>query len=196
MLAVISAAAGAGAGAAAHAFCTRWPGPRRPRASLAALAAAGGLVGAALALGGPRGTDAIPGALMMALLVPIVATDIELRLIPDVLTLPGTALCLATAAAWGPGPLVAGSASLMAALAFAIPAALAPGSVGWGDAKLAALLGAALGREVLTALGVAVIVGGVIAGALVVRHGRAARRRTIAFAPPLAAGALAALLLG
>lgn len=193
---VASAVAGALVGVAGHAFASRWPAPRRTGIGPSALAAVAAGAMVALALAGPRGAAAAPAAVLVALLVPIVAVDLDLRLIPDLLTVPGIAVCLALGTVTGTGVVTVAAWALAAAAILGLPAATAPGSVGWGDVKLVGLMGAALADSVLMALGVGLVVGGVMAAALVVRHGRDARGRTLPFAPPLAAGSLLALLQG
>ena len=68
--------------------------------------------------------------------------------------------------------------------------------MGMGDVKLAALLGAVLGTSVIAALFIGVLAGGLFAAGVLVREGRAARRKTIAYGPFLAFGALLVLLVG
>ena len=65
-----------------------------------------------------------------------------------------------------------------------------------GDVKLALLLGAMLGRTVGVALMVGMVAALVPAAVLAARHGGAARRMTIPFAPFLALGGIVALFAG
>ncbi|HEY1358190.1 MAG TPA: hypothetical protein VGF21_07790, partial [Thermoleophilaceae bacterium] len=80
--------------------------------------------------------------------------------------------------------------------AFLLAAALIrPNGMGLGDVKLAGVIGVYLGAAVLEAMIVAFAAGSIVGLALIARHGWAARRRTIAFAPCLAVGAVVALAL-
>jgi leader peptidase (prepilin peptidase) / N-methyltransferase len=63
-----------------------------------------------------------------------------------------------------------------------------------GDVKLALLLGAALGSAVLPALCLGTIAAALAAAVLLIRDGREARGRAIAFGPYLAFGAIATIL--
>jgi leader peptidase (prepilin peptidase)/N-methyltransferase len=80
---------------------------------------------------------------------------------------------------------------------FLLAALLYPGGMGMGDVKLAAMLGLYLGRGVAPAVLVALI-GGVLAGALVIaRKGAAEGRKTaVPFGPFLALGGVVALFVG
>ncbi len=85
----------------------------------------------------------------------------------------------------------------LAAAGFLLAAALAyPGGMGMGDVKLALLMGVALGRVVPVALLVGMISAIVPSVVLFARHGRAARKMAIPFAPFLALGSLVALFAG
>ena len=80
---------------------------------------------------------------------------------------------------------------------FLFLAALAyPKGMGMGDVKLALLLGAMLGRTVPVALMVGMLAALVPAVVLFVRHGSAARKMGIPFAPFLALGGVVALFFG
>jgi prepilin signal peptidase PulO-like enzyme (type II secretory pathway) len=65
-----------------------------------------------------------------------------------------------------------------------------------GDVKLALLMGVALGRVVPVALLLGMLAAIVPSIVLFARHGRAARKMAIPFAPFLALGSLAALFAG
>jgi leader peptidase (prepilin peptidase)/N-methyltransferase len=79
----------------------------------------------------------------------------------------------------------------------AFVAALAyPAGMGMGDVKLALLLGAMLGRLVAVGLMVGMIAALVPSVFLLARHGSAARKMGIPFAPFLALGAIVALFAG
>jgi leader peptidase (prepilin peptidase) / N-methyltransferase len=68
--------------------------------------------------------------------------------------------------------------------------------MGMGDVKLALLLGAMLGRTVPVGLMVGMVAALVPSVVLLARHGSAARKMGIPFAPFLAVGALVALFAG
>jgi leader peptidase (prepilin peptidase)/N-methyltransferase len=68
--------------------------------------------------------------------------------------------------------------------------------MGMGDVKLALLLGAMLGRTVPVGLMVGMVAALVPSVVLLARHGSAARKMGIPFAPFLAFGALVALFAG
>ena len=65
-----------------------------------------------------------------------------------------------------------------------------------GDVKLALLMGAALGKYVAVALMLGMIAALVPGLYLLVRHGQAARKMAIPFAPFLALGSIVALFWG
>jgi len=159
-------------------------------------AASGALAAGAVLTFGP-GPEGLAAALLGVALVPVVAVDLEHRLIPDVVVLPAAALALAAAVAadpqgwWQPVAAAAGAAGFLFLLWLVYP-----GGMGLGDVKLALLLGAVLGVAVIPALAVAFLAGSLLGIALMLRHGRAARRMAIPFGPFLAAGALIALWWG
>ena len=89
------------------------------------------------------------------------------------------------------------SADAFVASFFLFLAALAyPKGMGMGDVKLALLLGAMLGRLVGVGLMLGMIAALVPSVYLLARHGSAARKMGIPFAPFLAVGALIALFAG
>ena len=128
-------------------------------------------------------------------LVAISAIDIEHRIVPDRIVLPATAIVLVAQVVRDPSiewPLAAFLASL-----FLFVAAVAyPAGMGMGDVKLALLMGAMLGRVVPVALLLGLVLGVVPSAYLLVRHGRAARKMGIPFAPFLALGSVIALFAG
>ena len=89
-------------------------------------------------------------------------------------------------------PLAAFGASLflfLAVLAY-------PAGMGMGDVKLALLMGAALGKLVTVALMVGMFSALVPGLYLLARHGQAARKMAIPFAPFLAFGSIVTLFAG
>ena len=128
-------------------------------------------------------------------LVAISAVDLEHRIVPDRIVLPATALVLVAQTVREPSLewlLCALGASLflfLAVLAY-------PAGMGMGDVKLALLMGAALGKLVSVALMLGMVAALVPGLYLLVRHGQAARKMAIPFAPFLALGSIVALFAG
>jgi leader peptidase (prepilin peptidase)/N-methyltransferase len=139
--------------------------------------------------------EALVASFFCALLVAVSATDLEHRIIPNKLVVPGAAIVLAAQTALHPSPQWALAA--LGASGFLLVAALAyPGGMGMGDVKLALLMGAMLGKAVPIALmlGMAfALVPGIV---LIARHGSAARKMGIPFGPFLALGSVVALFWG
>jgi len=157
------------------------------------LATAGLVAGCFVAFG--LSGKAFVASFFCAVLVVLSAIDLRHRIVPNRLVLPAflavlvaqTALTLSPE--WALGALGASGFLFVAALAY-------PAGMGMGDVKLALLLGAMLGRLVAVGLMlgmVAAMVPGVI---LLARHGSAARKMGIPFAPFLALGAIVALFAG
>jgi leader peptidase (prepilin peptidase)/N-methyltransferase len=130
-----------------------------------------------------------------ATLVVVSATDLSHRIVPNVVVLPATAVVLVAMTALEPSPEWLFGA--LGASLFLFAAALAyPAGMGMGDVKLALLLGAMVGRYVPVALMVGMVAALVPSAVLFARHGSAARKMAIPFAPFLAFGGLVALFLG
>jgi leader peptidase (prepilin peptidase)/N-methyltransferase len=138
---------------------------------------------------------AFVAAFFCAVLVAISATDLSHRIVPNVIVLPAAALVLVAmtvlepSAEWALGAFGASFFLFLAALAY-------PKGMGMGDVKLALLLGAMLGRTVPVGLMVGMLAALLPAFVLLARHGGAARKMAIPFAPFLAFGALVALFFG
>jgi leader peptidase (prepilin peptidase) / N-methyltransferase len=152
------------------------------------------LIAACLVAFGPT-LEAAVAALVCAVLVTITATDVEHRIIPNRVVVPGALVVLVAQTALHPGP-----EWLLAALAasfFLFAAFLAyPSGMGMGDVKLAFFLGAALGRTVGVALMIGMLAALVPSLGLLIRHGSAARKMYIPFGPFLALGGVIALFAG
>ena len=93
----------------------------------------------------------LSGALVVA-----VVTDLKSRRIPNLLTFPAMALCLALRLYWeGLGDLTSGFLSGLAGLGAAVGwfgvFALSKNGMGWGDVKLAGVMGAAFGMPLTLA---------------------------------------------
>jgi leader peptidase (prepilin peptidase)/N-methyltransferase len=128
-------------------------------------------------------------------LVVVTRTDLEHRLIPNRVVLPAAVIVLVArtlddpSVAWVLGALGAGVVLFLIVLAY-------PKGMGMGDVKLAAFLGAGLGASVVVALFIGFLAAFVPAAALLVRHGRAARKQAIPLGPFLALGGVVALFAG
>jgi leader peptidase (prepilin peptidase) / N-methyltransferase len=130
-----------------------------------------------------------------AVLVVLSAIDIDTRTVPNRIVLPAAVIVLAAQTAVHPS--VEWLAAGLGASLFLLLAALAyPRGMGMGDVKLALLLGFMVGRTVPIALFAGMVAALVPAGVLFVRHGSAARKMAIPFAPFLALGGILALFAG
>jgi leader peptidase (prepilin peptidase)/N-methyltransferase len=165
-------------------------------------------VGALTALAAARygvSLETAKATALATLLAALTVTDLELRILPDRLTLTGAALGIAFALAGScrlpiaacavrTAPYLLASAGAFAL--FALIAAAARGGMGGGDAKMAAMIGAFLGwPKTGSALLVAFLVGGTVA-VLLVALGIKTRKDLIPFGPFLALGAAVAMLWG
>jgi leader peptidase (prepilin peptidase)/N-methyltransferase len=149
---------------------------------------------------------ALPAYLVLAAgLVAVSAVDLERFLVPNRILLAtlaaGVPLLLLADLLDGTGHDVA-MAAAGGALAFALLLVInlvVPKGMGMGDVKLAGVLGLWLGSldlgHVFLGLFLGFLLGSVVGGLLIVL-GRRGRRDHIPFAPFLAAGALAAILVG
>jgi len=207
-LAILLALAGGAWGLAADRIAVRWPAHdeehpagRRPGWRTVVTVALG-----AVALGAVpvRFPDPVPLALFGAYVVALtllLATDLDQRLLPDVITLPAIPIALVVALA-GLNPLVPPSAvPLAAVLAIAIPGLLAlvaipfgAGAIGMGDLKLLVSVGLMAGGYRLI---VGVVYGCLLAGVVIIvllALRRITLRSFIPFGPFLIIGAYWALL--
>jgi leader peptidase (prepilin peptidase)/N-methyltransferase len=130
-----------------------------------------------------------------AALVAVAAIDVEQRIVPNRIVLPGTLVALAAQSAIDPS--IEWLVAAFAGAAFFLVAALAyPGGMGMGDVKLALMLGAMLGRGVAVAIAVALVSSLVPSAAILIRYGSRGRKMGIPFAPFLALGGAVALFAG
>jgi leader peptidase (prepilin peptidase) / N-methyltransferase len=139
--------------------------------------------------------EAAIAAFFCCVLVAISAIDIAYRIVPDKIVLPSTLIVLVAQTIRAPSPewiLAAFGAALFLFLAVLVY----PAGMGMGDVKLALLMGAALGKLVSVALMVGMVAALVPGLYLLARHGRAARKMGIPFAPFLALGSIVALFAG
>jgi leader peptidase (prepilin peptidase)/N-methyltransferase len=139
--------------------------------------------------------DALIQSAFCATLVAVSATDLERRIIPNRIVLPATVVVLAGNTVVHPS--IEWVAAGLGASAFLLLAALAyPAGMGMGDVKLALLMGVALGRTVPVAMLLGMLAALVPSVALLIKHGRAARKMAIPFGPFLALGAVVTLFVG
>ena len=131
------------------------------------------------------------------LLAATTVTDVNRRLIPNVYLGIGSLICLGIVLATDAGSLGERAlAALGAACILLVPAVINPDGMGMGDVKLAAVLGLYMGRAVVVALVAGFAAGGLVAVALLARHGPSARGRPIPFGPFLALGGVIGVLVG
>jgi len=138
------------------------------------------------------------GLLLVTALVPITLIDLELRIIPNIITGPAALAAVVAIAALDtdflPEALIAGAA---AGGFFLIAAILYPRGMGMGDVKLAGMLGLYLGRAVAPAIFIALIAGVVVGAAVIARKGAKEGRKTaVPFGPFLALGGMIAFFAG
>ncbi len=156
--------------------------------------ATAGLVAACFVAFGLSG-EAFVASFFCVVLVVLSAIDLTHRIVPNRIVLPAALVVLVAQTALEPSPEWALGA--LGAAGFLFAAALAyPAGMGMGDVKLALLLGAMLGRTVSVGLMVGMVAALVPSVVLLARHGSAARKMGIPFAPFLAFGALVALFAG
>ena len=138
---------------------------------------------------------AVLAAIWCALLVALSAIDIEYRIVPNRIVLPSAAAVLVAHTLIDPSPAwVLGAFG--ASLFLFVTALIYPKGMGMGDVKLALLLGAMLGKLVAVGMFLGMLSALVPSLVLLFRHGGAARKMGIPFAPFLALGCIIALFFG
>jgi len=139
--------------------------------------------------------EALVDILACGVLVAVTVTDLERRIIPNRIIVPALVVALVVqtirdpSVEWILAALGAGGFFLIAALVY-------PAGLGMGDVKMAAFLGAWLGAPVIVALFLGSLFSIVPAIVILARHGRAARKMGIPFAPFLALGGVVAMFAG
>jgi leader peptidase (prepilin peptidase)/N-methyltransferase len=209
-LAIALALVGAAWGIAADRISTRWPDhdeaegfiPGRAMGWRTVVVAAFGAIGlGALPSSFDAPLDLVIFGAYVVVLVLLLATDLDQRLLPDMLTLPMIPIALLFALS-GQNPLVGGAIVPAIAAALIIPALLylpsilfGPGAFGLGDVKLLVTVGLISGaaRAVAGTMVGVIVAGGVILVLLVTR--RVTLKSYIPFGPFLILGALWAILL-
>ncbi|MDR7416404.1 MAG: prepilin peptidase [Armatimonadota bacterium] len=134
--------------------------------------------------------DAVSTAALGVLLVAVFFIDLEHRIVPDRLTLPGMVLGLLLSLARGglPGGVGALLSGIGAGGVLLAVALVSPGGMGGGDIKLAAMLGCFLGwPNIVVGMFAGVLFGGLVALVLLLT-GRKGRKDLIPFGPALALG--------
>ena len=208
-LSLVFGAGGFALGLAADRFATRWPEHDEEHAAGRAVdwrTAATALIGAlGLGLLPLRFSDdplalVVFGAWFVSLVIGL-ATDLDQRLLPDLLTLPVIPVALVYAAT-GANPLVGTDLLPAVIAAVAIPIVLflpsipfGPGAFGIGDVKL--LVGVGLlagGSRALSSVVFALVVSGLVLVVLLAAR-RIGRRTYVPFGPFFILGALWAVLL-
>ena len=134
------------------------------------------------------------------MLVALTVIDLDFKLLPDALTLPGTLIAVA-AALLGPGArhallgIVVGSGYLWL-FAWIWATFLKREGMGGGDIKLAAMFGALLGPVGAFLTITAAALGGALVGALLMARGRGSMRTELPFGTFLAPAAMAVFVWG
>lgn len=162
-----------------------------------ALEVLGAALGLACAVRFGWSAELAPALALCALLVPITWIDLEWRVIPDALVVPGVVLALGLNALGDPAGVwryvVSG---LVAGLVFLGLVLIYPAGMGLGDVTLVAMLGCFLGPAVVLAILLAFVLAALPAmGVMAVRGVEAGRKVGLPFGPFLALGALVVLLL-
>jgi leader peptidase (prepilin peptidase)/N-methyltransferase len=166
------------------------------RYPLVELLTAGLFVAVVLVKGADR--DAWLGLAFVAVLVPVAFIDLDHRIIPNRILLPGAIVGAALVAAIAPDDLLEHLIAAVAAGGFLLLAAIAyPAGMGMGDVKLAAVMGLYLGRSVGPAMLAGLLAGTLVGVGIMARKGmRAGRKTAVPFGPFLALGGVVGLLAG
>jgi prepilin signal peptidase PulO-like enzyme (type II secretory pathway) len=139
----------------------------------------------------------LPATFYVCTFILIAVTDLEHRLVLNVVVVPAILFALACSPLF---PDLGWKSSLLGGLAgfifFYLVARLYPGGMGWGDVKLAAFVGVTSGfPEVIVALTVGIVVGGIVALVLLFTR-RAGLKSGIPYGPFLVVGGLVGLFYG
>ena len=132
-----------------------------------------------------------------AVLIAVAFIDLEHRIVPNKIVVPAAVFGVAAAAVVAtddlPELLIAGAGAFLAMLLIALAY---PRGMGMGDVKLAGVMGLYLGLEVVPALFIGFLAGTLVGLGILAREGADARKKAVPFAPFLALGGVAALLVG
>ncbi|HUA10487.1 MAG TPA: prepilin peptidase [Solirubrobacteraceae bacterium] len=177
-----------------HGRCRTCAAPISPRYPLIEALTGALCLGAVLAAGDTA--EAALGIVLVLVLVPSAAIDLEYRIIPNQITATGAIVAVVVGLAFDPGGEVTRLICGLAAGGFLLVAALAyPAGMGMGDVKLAGVMGLCLGTAVAPAMLVA-LVAGVVYGVAMIARGAAGRRTAIPFGPFLALGGVVGICAG
>jgi len=152
---------------------------------------------AVLALGIGMQPQLVPALLLTALVIPAAAIDLNHRIIPNAINLPGAVAVYATAVIAQPDrwlELLLGGIGLF--LFLGVAWVVHPAGMGMGDVKMGLMIGLALGAYAGVAIFAALMIAFVPSLVLLFSKGLRARKVTFPFGPFLAAGAMIALLWG
>ena len=134
---------------------------------------------------------------LVAVLIAVAAIDLEHRISAEQDPLPAAVFGVVAGAVVMTGDLpellIAGAAAFTAMLLIALAY---PRGMGMGDVKLAGVMGLYLGQSVIPALFIGFLAGTVVGLVILAREGSDARKKAVPFAPFLALGGIAALLVG
>ena len=133
----------------------------------------------------------------VAVLIAIAGIDLEHRIVPNAIVAPAAVFAVVAGAVVMTGELpdllLAGAGAFLAMLLIALAY---PRGMGMGDVKLAGVMGLYLGQSVIPALFIGFLTGALVGLAIMAREGTGARKKGVPFAPFLALGGIAGLLVG
>jgi leader peptidase (prepilin peptidase) / N-methyltransferase len=139
----------------------------------------------------------VPALVLTALVVPAALIDLNHRIIPDAINLPGAVLVYILAASAQPDrwlELLLGGLGCF--LFLGVAWLVSPAGMGLGDVKMALMIGLGLGKYAFVAMLAGFMASLVLSVFLLVRHGAKARKMAFPFGPFLAVGTVVALLFG
>jgi leader peptidase (prepilin peptidase) / N-methyltransferase len=169
--------------------------PVRPRRLIETLVVALAVAAGVLARNGVDRWGVVE-ALAAGTLVWLAAIDLESRLLPNRIVVPGAVVLLLACGVFESSSFVEHLvAAVVAGGLFFVAAMLRPADLGMGDVKLVFFLGALLGANVLNALAIGFGLVALYALVLVIRQGRSALKQHLPLGPFLAAGAILVLLI-
>ena len=134
---------------------------------------------------------------LVAVLIAVAGIDLEHRIVPNKIVVPAAVFGVAAGAIVMtddiPELLIAGAGAFLAMLLIALAY---PRGMGMGDVKLAGVMGLYLGQNVIPALFIGFLAGTIVGLGIMAREGADARKKGVPFAPFLALGGIAGLLVG
>ena len=135
--------------------------------------------------------------LLVTSLIIITFIDIDHKIIPNVITLPGIPIGLVLSYFFLPHSIISALIGLLGGSGLLLLMALIyPGGMGGGDIKMIAMLGAFLGWEkVFLTIFLGSLIGSVVGIAMIILK-KGGRKTKIPFGPYLAAGAILSIFLG